>query len=154
MVMLCIPFSLAGSFGAVFLSGGTMSILGVMGFLMLFGIAVNNGIYLVDGTNELRKTMPLEEALIEAGVTRLRPILMTTMTTVISMIPMLLSGSSGMGMMKEMAVIIIGGLVVSTILAMFLMPSFYLLILHEDLDGNKKKGLFSKNSRALPSESK
>ena len=143
MVMLCIPFSLVGSFGMVFLSGAPMSMLGLMGFLMLFGIAVNNGIYLADGTNELRKTMPLEEALIQAGTTRLRPILMTTLTTVISMVPMLFSSDSGMGMMKEMAYIIIGGLVASTILAMFLMPAFYLLIRGENVDGSKKKGMFS-----------
>lgn len=143
MVMLCIPFSLVGSFGMVFLSGAPMSMLGLMGFLMLFGIAVNNGIYLADGTNELRKTMPLEEALIQAGTTRLRPILMTTLTTVISMVPMLFSSNSGMGMMKEMAYIIIGGLVASTILAMFLMPAFYLLIRGENVDGTKKRGFFS-----------
>lgn len=141
MVMLCIPFGLVGSFGMVFLSGAPMSMLGLMGFLMLFGIAVNNGIYLVDGTNELRKTMTLEEALIQAGATRLRPILMTTLTTVISMVPMLFSSSSGMGMMKEMAYIIIGGLVASTILAMFLMPAFYLLIRGENVDGTKRAGI-------------
>jgi len=143
MVMLCIPFSLVGSFGMVFLSGAPMSMLGLMGFLMLFGIAVNNGIYLVDGVNELRKTMPLEEALIQAGATRLRPILMTTLTTVISMVPMLFSGSGGMGMMKEMAWIIIGGLIASTILAMFLMPAFYLLIQWENPDGTKRAGILS-----------
>ena len=84
MVMLCIPLSLVGSIGLMFLSGRPMSILGLMGFLMLVGIAVNNGIYLVDGTNQLRRTMPLGEALVEAGTTRLRPILMTTLTTIIS----------------------------------------------------------------------
>ena len=89
MVMLCIPLSLVGSIGLMFLSGRPMSILGLMGFLMLVGIAVNNGIYLVDGTNQLRRTMPLGEALVEAGTTRLRPILMTTLTTIISMVPML-----------------------------------------------------------------
>lgn len=143
MVMTCIPFSLAGSFGALFLSGNPMSIMGVMGFLMLFGIVVNNGIYLVDGTNELRQTMPLEEALIQAGNTRLRPILMTTLTTVISMVPLLFSSDSGMGMMKEMAWIIVGGLCASTVLTLFLMPSFYLLIRGENPDGTRKQGIFS-----------
>ena len=89
MVMMCIPLSLIGSIGLVFLNGRPMSIVGLMGFLMLVGIAVNNGIYLVDGTNQLRQTMPLGDALVEAGTTRLRPILMTTLTTIISMVPMI-----------------------------------------------------------------
>ena len=145
MVMLCIPFSLIGSFLLEFLRGEAMSIMGLMGFLMLMGIAVNNGIYLVDGTNELRKTMPLGDALLEAGVTRLRPILMTTLTTVISMVPMMFSSDSGMSMMNEMAYIIVGGLIASTILAMFLMPPFYLLIRRENVDGSKKPPLFLKH---------
>ena len=139
MVMLCIPLSLIGSIGLVFLSGRPMSITGLMGFLMLVGIAVNNGIYLVDGTNQLRQTMPLGEALVEAGTTRLRPILMTTLTTIISMVPMMFSSDSGMSMMKDMAYIMVGGLFASTILAMFLMPAFYLLIRRENLDGTKKQ---------------
>jgi len=138
MVMLCIPLSLIGAIALVFVTGRPMSILGLMGFLMLVGIAVNNGIYLVDGTNQLRETMPLGQALVEAGTTRLRPILMTTLTTVISMLPMLFSTNSGMGMMKDMALIIIGGLIASTILAMFLMPAFYLLIRRENTDGTKR----------------
>ena len=145
MVMLCIPLSLVGSIGLMFLSGRPMSILGLMGFLMLVGIAVNNGIYLVDGTNQLRRTMPLGEALVEAGTTRLRPILMTTLTTIISMVPMIFSTDSGMSMMKDMAYIIIGGLVASTALAMFLMPAFYLLIRRENPDGTKRKALFSRH---------
>ena len=107
-------------------------------FLMLIGTAVNNGIYLVDGTNQLRQTMPLGDALVEAGTTRLRPILMTTLTTIISMVPMMFSNDSGMGMMKDMAYVMVGGLVASTILAMFLMPAFYLLIRRENVDGTKR----------------
>ena len=109
-----------------------------MGFLMLVGIAVNNGIYLVDGTNQLRQTMPRGDALVEAGTTRLRPILMTTLTTIISMVPMIFSNDSGMSMMKDMAYVMVGGLIASTLLAMFLMPAFYLLIRRENLDGTKK----------------
>ncbi len=147
MVMMCIPLSLIGSIGMVFLSGRPMSLMGLMGFLMLVGIAVNNGIYLVDGTNQLRKTIPLGQALIESGTTRLRPILMTTLTTIISMVPMLFSNDSGMGMMKDMAYIIIGGLIASTILAMFLMPAFYLLIRGEGVDGQRRKTLFRKQEQ-------
>ena len=134
MVMTCIPFSLAGSFVSIYASGRPMSLMGIMGFLMLFGIVVNNGIYLIDAITELRQEMPLKDALIQAGCLRLRPILMTTMTTVISMLPLIFGGNGGMEMMKEMAYIIVGGLVASTVLAVFLMPPFYLLMKRERLE--------------------
>ena len=78
--------------------------------------------------------MPLGQALVEEGTTRLRPILMTTLTTAISMLPMIFSSNSGMSMMKDMAYIVIGGLIASTVLALFLMPAFYLLIRGERIE--------------------
>lgn len=153
MVMLCIPLSLIGSIVLVFLTGEAMSLVGLMGFLMLVGIVVNNGIYLIDGISDLRQRMPLEQALVEAGVTRLRPILMTTLTTCMSMVPMIFATDSGMMMMSQMAYIIIGGLIASTLLAMFLMPSFYLLIRRERLDGTKKGRRHKKERpQAAPTE--
>ncbi len=129
MVMLSIPFSLIGSFGLQFLTGDKLSMVSLMGVLMLVGIVVNNGILYVDGVNLLRRRMSIEDALIESGKTRLRPILMTTLTTVISMVPMALgTGQGTAAMMQGMAVIIIGGLVASTILILVLMPVFYLLV--------------------------
>ena len=151
MVMICIPLCLIGSFALVFLTGRPMSMFGLMGFMMLIGISVNNGIYLVDGTTQLRQTMPLEQALIEAGTTRLRPILMTTLTTIISMIPMLFATSPNLVMMKEMSYIVIGGLIASTVLAMFLVPPFYLLMRGERVDGSKRPPLFKKKKCAKPS---
>lgn len=148
MVMLCIPLSLIGSFGLAFLSGSPLTLFGLMGFMMLIGITVNNGIYLVDGTTQLRQTMPLEQALIEAGATRLRPILMTTLTTVISMLPIAFTTDSAMSMMKEMAFIVIGGLIASTVLAMFLVPAFYLIMRGERLDGPRKRRFFQKEQPA------
>ncbi len=128
MVMLSIPFSLIGSLGLLFLTGEAISMTSLMGILMLVGIVVNNGILYVDGVNELRMRMPIEDALVKSGQTRLRPILMTTMTTVISMIPMAMGLGSGTEMMSGMAIIIIGGLVASTVLILVLMPVFYLLV--------------------------
>lgn len=151
MVMICIPLCLIGSFTLVFLTGRPMSMFGLMGFMMLIGISVNNGIYLVDGTTQLRVTMPLEQALIEAGTTRLRPILMTTLTTIISMIPMIFTTSPNLVMMKEMSYIVIGGLIASTALAMFLVPPFYLLMRGERVDGSKRPPLFKKKKCAKPS---
>ncbi|MFG6333543.1 MAG: efflux RND transporter permease subunit [Lachnospiraceae bacterium] len=128
MVMLSIPFSLIGSLGLLFLTGESISMTSLMGILMLVGIVVNNGILYVDGVNELRMRMPVEDALVKSGQTRLRPILMTTLTTVISMIPMAMGLGSGTEMMSGMAIIIIGGLVASTVLILVLMPVFYLLV--------------------------
>lgn len=128
MVMLSIPFSLIGSLGLLFITGEPISMTSLMGILMLVGIVVNNGILYVDGVNELRMRMPVEDALIRSGHTRLRPILMTTLTTVISMIPMAMGIGSGTEMMSGMAIIIIGGLVASTLLILVLMPVFYLLV--------------------------
>lgn len=129
MVMTCIPFSLIGSFLLMYLSGTTFSMISMMGILMLMGIVVNNGILLVDTANQLRETgQGIEEALVQAGRIRIRPILMTTLTTILSMLPMLFTNDPTMKIMNSMAVVIIGGLVASTVLAMFVMPAFYMLL--------------------------
>ena len=129
MVMLSIPFSLIGAFGLVFISGIDFSMVGLMGVLTLVGTVVNNGILYVDGVNMMRRRMDVEDALIEAGKTRLRPILITTLTTVISMTPSALGfGGRSSVMMQGMALVIIGGLVASTILILVLMPVFYLIV--------------------------
>lgn len=128
MVMMCIPFSLVGSIFLLFIVGATISMVSLMGFLMLVGIVVNNGILYVDTVNQLKEEMPLEDALIDAGAIRLRPILMTTLTTILSMVPMGLGLGSNGAMMQGMALVIIGGLVASTLLTLLLMPTIYLLI--------------------------
>lgn len=128
MVMMSIPFALIGSFGLLYLTGSTLSMVSLMGVLMLVGIVVNNGILYVDTVNQLREEIPLEEALVKSGQMRLRPILMTTLTTILSMVPMALGIGNGAVMMQGMALIIIGGLVASTVLILLLMPTFYLII--------------------------
>lgn len=128
MVMTCIPFSLIGSFLLLFLTGSNISMISLMGFLMLMGIVVNNGILFVDSTNQFRQEMPLEDALIQSGVIRLRPILMTTLTTILSMVPLGLGIGTNAVMMQGMALVIIGGLIASTILTLILIPTFYLIL--------------------------
>lgn len=99
MVMTTIPFSLIGSFGLLYLADCPISMVSLLGFLMLVGTVVNNGILYVDTVNQYRSEMDRDTALIEAGATRLRPILMTTLTTIVSMIPMALAyGDSGKSM--------------------------------------------------------
>lgn len=128
MVMTCIPFALIGSFLLLWVTGQTLSMISLMGFLMLMGIVVNNGILFVDSTNMLRQEMTVEDALVESGCIRLRPILMTTLTTILSMLPLGIGIGTNAVMMKGMALVIIGGLVASTVLTMLLIPSFYLIL--------------------------
>ena len=140
MVMMCIPFSLVGSVFLLYIAGITISMVSLMGFLMLAGIVVNNGILYVDTVNQLRQEIPLEDALIDAGAIRLRPILMTTLTTILSMLPMGLGIGRNSEMMQGMALVIIGGLVASTLLTLLLMPTIYLII-----DKKKPKRLQAEN---------
>lgn len=128
MVMMCIPFALIGSFMFLFVTNSTISMVSLMGFLMLMGIVVNNGILYVDSTNQLKEEMPVEDALIETGSIRLRPILMTSLTTILSMVPMGLALGTNGKMMQGMALVIIGGLLVSTLLTLILIPTIYLII--------------------------
>ena len=125
MVMTTIPFSLIGSFGLLYLADCPISMVSLLGFLMLVGTVVNNGILYVDTVNQYRIEMDRDTALIEAGATRLRPILMTTLTTIVSMIPMALAyGDSGKSM-QGLALVDVGGLVASTVLALLMLPIYY-----------------------------
>lgn len=151
MVMMSIPFALIGSFGFLFVTGSTLSMVSLMGVLMLVGIVVNNGILYVDTVNILRENIPLNEALVKSGQMRLRPILMTTLTTILSMVPMSLGIGDGSVMMQGMALIIIGGLVASTILILVLLPTFYLII---DKRTRKEKRLEKREARRIKKEEK
>ena len=134
MVMTTIPFSLVGSFGLLKVTGVTISMTSLLGFLVLVGTVVNNGILYVDTVNQYRMTMDLKTALIEAGATRLRPILMTSLTTILSMIPMALAiGSSG-STTQGLAVVNIGGLTAGVLVALFILPIYYAI-----MNGNKKR---------------
>ena len=132
MVMTCIPLAFIGSLLLMFLAGTTISMVSLLGFVILIGLVVNNGILFVDATNKYRLEMPLQEALIHAGRTRLRPILMTALTSVLAMMPLAL----GLGdeMMQGLGVAVVGGLTASTVLALLFLPTFYMII-----DGNSEK---------------
>lgn len=129
MIMFCIPFSLIGSVLMLWITGIPLDMTSMMGLLMLEGIVVNNGILMVDTTNQnLEEGMPINQALVEAGKSRLRPILMTTLTTILSMVPMALGLGSNGQLMQGMAMVIVGGLIASTLLTLILLPTFYLII--------------------------
>lgn len=134
MVMTTIPFSLVGSFGLLQMSGVTISMTSILGFLILIGTVVNNGILYVDTVNQYRATMPLQTALIEAGATRLRPILMTSLTTILSMIPMALAFGDSGSTTQGLAVVNIGGLTAGVLVALLILPVYYAL-----MNGNKER---------------
>ena len=134
MVMTTIPFALIGSFGLLWLVGVKYSMPTLFGFMILVGTVVNNGILYVDTVNQYRETMELDEALVEAGATRLRPILMTTLTTVVAMVPLGLGIGQAGQMMQGLALVDMGGLIASTVLALLVLPVYYKL-----MSGSKKE---------------
>lgn len=125
MVMTTIPFALIGSFGLLWLTDCAISMPSLLGFLILVGTVVNNGILYVDTVNQYRTEMDLDTALVEAGATRLRPILMTTLTTIVAMIPMAAAYGQAGEMMQGLALVDVGGLIASTVLALLMLPIYY-----------------------------
>lgn len=125
MVMTTIPFSLIGAFGLLFLTGCSISMVSLIGFLILIGTVVNNGILFVDTANQYRETMDMNTALVEAGATRIRPMLMTSLTTIIAMIPVAMALGDAGNMTQGLAIVDIGGMTASTILALLMLPAYY-----------------------------
>lgn len=150
MVMVCIPFSFVGSLYGMLVTNISMSMVSILGFLMLVGIVVNNGILFVDTTNQLRETMFVEGALIKTGKIRLRPILMTTLTTILSMVPLAIGIGDNADTMQSLGIVIIGGLTASTLLTLLLLPTFYLAI----YDKSKAKKAMKKAKREAKREAR
>ncbi|MFA7575387.1 MAG: efflux RND transporter permease subunit, partial [Arcobacteraceae bacterium] len=125
-VILSVPFSLIGVILALFLAKTSFNVLAFIGLIMLAGIVVNNAIVLIDYINQLRKKgIERNEAIIKGGKVRLRPILMTTLTTILAMLPMAIASGEGAEMRTPIAVTIIGGLTSSTFLTLIVVPIFY-----------------------------
>lgn len=126
LIMASVPVMLIGVFVGLFLTGQHINMMSLLGILMLEGIVVNNAIVLVDYIQQLRaKGLCKREAVIEAGKTRMRPILVTTLTTVLAMIPMLVSQAEGAEMFRPMAATVIFGLTCSTIISLLIIPVLY-----------------------------
>lgn len=134
IVMFTIPLAFTGGFLALLLCGMEVSVVSLIGFIMLTGIIVNNGIVLVDYINQLRQDgMERREAIVEAGITRMRPILMTSITTVLGLLDMALSRSAGTALMRPVAVVCIGGLLYATLMTLFVVPCIYDLLNKKEL---------------------
>lgn len=127
--MVSLPCAIIGAFGLLALTGQTLNLMSMIGLIMLEGLSSKNGTLLIDYTNTLmKKGMNLKDALIESGVTRLRPIIMTSSTMIVSMLPVALSMGEGSEMKQSMAIVIIGGMVASTILSPIVIPVVYTLM--------------------------
>ncbi len=138
VVLFSIPFSLTGAFLALYITGSSISMTSLIGLVMLAGIVVNNAIILVDYAGTLRREgMEVHEALVTAGKRRLRPILMSSLTTIVGLIPMAAGFGGEVEMMQGMAVVVIGGLSLSTVLTLVLIPTFYLLFDREDRNNRR-----------------
>lgn len=126
IIMFTMPLAFTGGFFALYFTGNEISVVAMIGFVMLAGIIVNNGIVLVDYINQLRREgMSKKEAIVEAGRTRLRPILMTALTTILAMSTLALGIGSGADMIQPMAIVTIGGLVYGTLLTLIVVPCIY-----------------------------
>jgi HAE1 family hydrophobic/amphiphilic exporter-1 len=124
-ILLTIPLSLVGAVILFFITGSTINIMGVIGIIMLAGIAVNNSIILVGRINQLKTDMSLEDAIVQAGQQRIRPIIMTSLTTILALLPMSFDIGEGAAMRTSMAIAVIGGLVTSTLMSLAVIPCVY-----------------------------
>ena len=142
IVTTSIPFAMSGAFFALFITGTALSLTSLLGLIMLVGIVINNSILLVTFITQYREKMGRNEALVEAGKVRLRPILMTALTTCLAMLPISLSIGEGTEMMAPMGIAIIGGLLASTAVTLIFVP-----VLYSILDDGKQKRLAKKALR-------
>ncbi len=126
VVMFTIPLAFTGGFLGLLLTGKDLSVIAMIGFIMLAGIIVNNGIVLIDYINVLRlEGVEKHEAIVQAGKTRMRPILMTASTTVLGLVFMAIGTGVGTEMMQPIAIVCIGGLIYATIMTLFVVPAMY-----------------------------
>ena len=142
IIMFTIPLAFTGGMLALLVTGFEISVISMLGFVMLCGIIVNNGIVLVDYINQLRlEGMERRKAIAEAGATRMRPIFMTSITTILGLIVMALGVGDGAEMMQPIAIVCIGGLLYATLLTLFVIPCLYDLMNKKELKKLSKEDL-------------
>ena len=144
VIMFSIPFAFTGVILALFLTGTKLSVIAFIGGVILVGIVVKNAIVLVDYINLLRgRGEDLYESIVNSGRSRLRPVLMTSLTTILAMVPLALSGGEGAETWRPMAIAVIGGLTFSTLVTLILVPVMYAIIERKSAGKNKKRSLVS-----------
>ena len=131
IIMFTIPFAFTGVFFALWITSTPLSLIALIGAIMLVGIVTKNGIVMVDYTNLLvERGSGVFEAVIKAGRSRLRPVLMTSFTTILGMLPLALGTGSGSEIWQPMGISVIGGLTMSTLLTLFIVPALYSVLVN------------------------
>ena len=126
LILLNIPLALVGGVAALWISGQNLSVPASVGLIALFGIALENGMVLVTSLNQLVESQrPVAEASIRGALLRVRPVLLTAMTTALGLVPLMLSSGTGSEVQRPLATVVIGGLVTSTILTLLVLPAIY-----------------------------
>ncbi len=126
IILMSVPFAITGVILALLITGVSLDMIGALGVIMLVGIVVKNGIVLVDYINLMRdRGYELNEAITMSGRSRLRPVLMTSITTVLGMLPMALSSGEGSEMWRPLGIVVIGGLTISTLITLIIVPILY-----------------------------
>ena len=139
IILLAIPFAITGVILALWITGTSLDMIAALGVVMLIGIVVKNGIVLVDYINLMRdRGYELSEAIALSGRSRLRPVMMTALTTILGMLPMALSRGEGSEMWHPLGIVVIGGLLVSTFVTLIVVPVFY-AVLSKNSDRNKQE---------------
>ncbi|MEG0039832.1 MAG: efflux RND transporter permease subunit, partial [Bacteroides sp.] len=140
IIMFSIPFALSGILMALYFTNSTLSVMSLLGGIMLIGIVVKNGIVLIDYITLCRERgMAVLNSVVTAGRSRLRPVIMTTATTILGMVPMAIGGGQGSEMWSPMAITVIGGLAVSTILTLILIPTLYCVFAGTGIKNQRRK---------------
>lgn len=140
IIMFSVPFAVSGVILAFFITGVSLNMMSFVGIIMLVGIVVKNGIVLVDYINLNRgRGMGVIQAVVNGGKSRLRPVLMTTLTTILGMVPLAVSTSEGSELWKPMAITVIGGLTISTIFTLIIVPTVYAIFAGNGVKRNRKK---------------
>lgn len=127
LILMNIPFSLVGGIVAIYLTGTYMTVAAAVGFIALFGIAVQNGVIMVSYMKHLREQRTLEDAIVEGAYTRLRPVLITALVASLGLFPLIFATGTGAEVQRPMAIVVVGGLVTSTILTLIVLPCMYLV---------------------------
>lgn len=125
MILLNVPFSLVGGITSVFLTGTNLNVAVAVGFIALFGIAVQDGVMMLSHITELSREKPLDEAVIQGAMERFRPVIMTCAVAGIGLMPLIFSSGAGAEIQRPMAIVLVGGLVSSTYLTLILLPCIY-----------------------------
>ncbi|WP_169084682.1 efflux RND transporter permease subunit [Paenibacillus sp. PL91] len=145
-ILFSLPLAIIGGLLGLLISNESINVTSLIGFMMLIGIVVTNAIVLLDRAQQLREEgMPVRQALIEAGLVRLRPIIMTAVATIAAMVPLALGAGEGVLISKGLAVVVIGGLITSTLLTLVVVP-----VVYEILEALKNKMLGRPNKPAVP----